>query len=161
MNRDNPPAAAPSGFALMPPFGPFHELVGPMYYSLRAPTSVVGLRVQEKHRNRSPNPMMHGGMMAALIDTACTWAGRHSQEPSVSTVTTNLTVNLIGNAAPGDWVEARVDVLKSGRRVVFMNCDVWCGDRRIAQGSAQFQVLGPAAPGMPTYDGAAVAAAAG
>ena len=142
----------------MPPFGPFHELLGPMYYSLLKPTTVVGLRVEEKHRNRSSTPMMHGGMVATLVDTACTWAGRHSQQPVVSLVTTNLTLNLVGNASPGEWVEARVDVLKSGRRVVFLNCTVWCGERLIAQASAQFQVMGEAPAGSPTYDPALLTA---
>ena len=151
---------APEGFAPMTPFGPFHELVGPIYYSLREPATVIGMRVQEKHRNRSPSPMMHGGMLAMLIDTACTWAGRHAYQPAASCVTTNLTVNLVGNATPGDWVEAHVEVVKAGRRVIFLNCHVLCGDRRMAQASAQFQVLGEAAPGMPTYDPALVANAA-
>src|SRR5205085_2434792 len=79
MLSDNlPETGAPAGFVPMPPFGPYHELVGPMYYSLRSPTGVIGLRVEEKHRNRSATPMMHGGMVATLVDTACTWAARHS-----------------------------------------------------------------------------------
>lgn len=135
----------------MPPFGPYHELVGPLYYRVDKPTTVIGMRVEEKHRNRNSNPMMHGGMIATLVDTACTWTGRHSQEPPVSLVTTNLSINLIGNASPGEWVETEVEILKSGRRVVFTQCIVRCGARVVAQASAQFQVMGPAAPGSPTY----------
>ncbi len=136
--------SVPAGFELMPPFGPFHELIGPIYHRRAEPVSVIGLRVEEKHRNRHHVPMMHGGMIAALIDTAASWAGRHSQEPPISLVTTNLCINLVDNAAPGAWVEAHVDIVKSGRRLVFIDCSLWSEGRRIAQASAQLQVLGPA-----------------
>ena len=134
----------------MPPFGPYHEMVGPIYYSLLHPATVIGMRVQEKHRNRAKAAMMHGGMVATLIDTAFTWAGKQSQEPPIRLLTTNLSVNLIGNASPGDWVEAHVDVVKSGRRIVFADCFVWCKDRRIAQASGQMAVMGLAADDSPT-----------
>lgn len=124
----------------MPAFGPFHELVGPMYLKSRGDTFIVGLRVEEKHRNLGA--MMHGGMICMLADTAITWASKHSREPALRVLTTNLSVSLIGNAVPGDWVEAHVDVVRSGRRIVFSNCFIWCDGKRIAQAAAQFQVMG-------------------
>jgi uncharacterized protein (TIGR00369 family) len=132
----------PEGFEPMPPFGPFHELVGPIFVKRTASGHAVGVRMQEKHRNRSPN--MHGGMLCMLIDTAFTWACKHSRDPALRTVTTQLSVNLAGNAEVGDWIEVHTDIVRSGRRVVFANCFVWSKERRIAQASAQFQVLGEA-----------------
>jgi acyl-coenzyme A thioesterase PaaI-like protein len=58
-------------------------------------------------------------------------------------LTTGLSVNLMGNAAPGEWVEARVQVLRAGRSIVFTSCQICSGDQTIAQASAQFQVLAP------------------
>jgi acyl-coenzyme A thioesterase PaaI-like protein len=128
----------PEGFEVMPPFGPFHELVGPIYYQRTAPGFTVGLRAEEKHRNKGV--MLHGGMIAMFADTAFTWAVKYSQEPPVSAVTANLSLHLMGNAQPGDWLEARVEIARPGRRVVFANCFIWANGLRIAQAMAQFQV---------------------
>jgi uncharacterized protein (TIGR00369 family) len=130
----------PPGFELMPVFGPFHELVGPLYASRRDAMHIVGLRVEEKHRNRGA--MMHGGMICMLADTAIVWAAKHAREPRPKMLTTQLCVNLIGNAPPGAWVEAQVDVVRAGRRVVFANCYIWSQGQRIAQATAQCQVIG-------------------
>jgi uncharacterized protein (TIGR00369 family) len=130
----------PEGFELMPAFGPFHEMVGPTWYRKSERGQVVGMRVREQHRNLGQ--MMHGGMVCMLADTAITWASKHSRKPALKVLTTSLTVNFLGNAQPGDWVEAHVDVLRSGKRVVFSDCLIWANGQRIAQASAQFQVMG-------------------
>jgi uncharacterized protein (TIGR00369 family) len=136
--------AVPEGYERMAPFGPFHELLGPMYVKQESEGCfVVGLRVEDKHRNRGQ--MMHGGMICTLADTATAWASKHSRTPMLKVLTTNLSVNLMGNAAPGDWVEARAQILRSGRSVVFSNCHVSCNGKLIAQASAQFQVTGEVA----------------
>jgi uncharacterized protein (TIGR00369 family) len=137
---DSPHAPPPDGFEPMPPFGPFHELVGPMYVKTRAEGSITGMRMQEKHRNLGE--MMHGGMLCMLIDTAFTWGCKHARTPTLRVLTTQLSVNLIGNAVPGDWIEARVKILRAGRRVVFAECRVRVQARCIAQASGQFQVMG-------------------
>jgi len=130
----------PEGFELMPPFGPFHELVGPIYWRRTEAGFTIGLRAVEKHRNKGD--MVHGGMLAMLADTAFTWASKHSREPPIAAVTTQLSVTMMGKAAIGDWLEARVEVLRSGRRVVFSNLYLWANGERIGQATAQFQVLG-------------------
>jgi uncharacterized protein (TIGR00369 family) len=130
----------PEGFELMPAFGPFHEMVGPTWYRKRERGQVVGMRVREQHRNLGQ--MMHGGVVCMLADTAITWASKHSRKPALKVLTTSLTVNFLGNAQPGDWVEAHVDVLRAGKRVVISDCLIWANGQRIAQASAQFQVMG-------------------
>ncbi|MGE0387956.1 MAG: PaaI family thioesterase [Gammaproteobacteria bacterium] len=135
-------SAIPEGFEAMPPFGPFHELVGPIYARRTQAGWIVGFPVQEKHRNRGT--ALHGGMLCMLADTAFTWASHYSREPPIRCVTTSLAVNFVGRAAPGDWVEAHVDVVRSGRTAVFMNLMIWCRGERIAQATAQFQVVGQA-----------------
>ncbi|WP_233810549.1 PaaI family thioesterase [Paraburkholderia sp. HP33-1] len=133
-------AHIPEGFALMPAFGPFHQMFGPTYFRKSEHGHVIGMYVREAHRNLGQ--MMHGGAVCMLVDTAITWASKHSREPAVKVLTTGLTVNFMGNAEPGDWVEARVDVLRSGRRVIFSDCQIWANARCIAQASGQFQVMG-------------------
>ncbi len=58
-------------------------------------------------------------------------------------MTTSLSVDFAANARPGDWIEARMDVMRPGTRVAFINCFVYLGDLRIARGSGVFQLLRP------------------
>jgi uncharacterized protein (TIGR00369 family) len=132
-------ALAPEGFERMPTFGPFHEMVGPLWYRVVDGCMTVRLLVEERHRNRGA--MMHGGMVCTLADIASHWGARHARQPGTLMLTTGLNVSLMGNAPPGEWVEARVQVLRAGRSVVFTDCHIRCGERIVAQASAQFQVV--------------------
>ena len=76
----------PDGFRLMPAFGPFHELFGPTYVRKSERGHVVGIYVREEHRNRGP--MMHGGAVCMLADTAITWASKYSRQPAVKVSST-------------------------------------------------------------------------
>jgi uncharacterized protein (TIGR00369 family) len=143
MADPDPQATPPEGYERMPTFGPFHELLGPMYVKQVERGFIVGLRVEDKHRNRGQ--MMHGGMVCTLADSASHWAAKHSRQPLAKMLTTGLSVNLMGNAEPGAWVEAHAEVLRAGRSVVFTNCHITCAGRVIAQASAQFQVMREAA----------------
>lgn len=132
-------AVVPEDFERMPPFGPYHELFGPVYHRQSQAGFIIGLRAEEKHRNRGD--MIHGGVIAMLADTALTWASMYSRQPRLHVLTTQLSVSMIGKAKPGDWLEAHTDVVRAGRRVVFCNCFIWANAVRIAQATAQFQVI--------------------
>jgi uncharacterized protein (TIGR00369 family) len=132
--------APPEGFERMPTFGPYHQLLGPMYWRRADDGMLVGLRVQDKHRNRGQ--MMHGGMICTLADTASHWAAKHAREPLLRMLTTGLNVSLMGNAGPGEWVEAHARVMRAGRSLVFTDCRIASGSGVIAQASAQFQIIG-------------------
>ncbi|NMF88625.1 PaaI family thioesterase [Aromatoleum petrolei] len=129
----------PEGFELIPPFGPFHELTGPLYHKRVEHGYVVGMRVEDKHRNRGQ--MVHGGMICMLADTAFSWASGHVRPAAAQALTSHLSVGFAGNAKPGDWIEAHVDIVKAGRRVVFSDCFIWCNGKRIAHATAQFQIV--------------------
>ena len=132
----------PDGFELIPPFGPLHESLGPIFARKEGSQYVVGMRVDARHHNKGA--ILHGGMMAFLIDTAFTYACVKRSEKPRPAVTTSMTVDFIGSAKAEDWIEARVDVLRSGRRVIFLSCCVFSNSLCIARGNATFQVLGDA-----------------
>jgi len=146
------PASAniPAGFELMAPYGAFHELVGPLYEAERGGRTVVGLRVGEQHLNKGA--ILHGGMYFMLLDTAMTHACVRVRPSDSYVVTTSISSELLAAARLGDWIEAEVEVMRAGRRVVFLNCLV----RRdgpdgelLVRGSATFQMIrrAPAAAG--------------
>lgn len=135
-------AVVPDGFTMMDPYGPFHELCGPMYEKMRDGRMVVGMRAVEKHRNRGQ--IMHGGMIFTLLDNAMTHAGAQVRPEDSGLVTTSFSCELMSAVRIGDWIEAEIEILHAGRRVMFFNGLV----RRdgpegelVARGSATFQVL--------------------
>jgi len=128
----------PPGYEPLDPFGKFHELCGPIYAKKTADGFSVGMRVADKHGNRATN--IHGGMLAMLIDTAFTYAARHARNPPQPNVTVSLSIDMMGPAKQGDWVEARVEVGRAGRSTTFVSCFVWVGEERIARASGVFQV---------------------
>jgi uncharacterized protein (TIGR00369 family) len=131
----------PPGFVRLDSTSPFHELVGPLYEKRDGGAVTIGFVVAEKHRNRSG--IVHGGMICTLADFAMGHAAHFATGTPRRLVTTTLSVDFAGNARPGDWIEARVDVMRPGRRVAFVNCFVYHGTDRIARASATFQILGP------------------
>jgi len=129
----------PPGFVKLDATSPFHELVGPLYEKRDGATVTIGFVVAEKHKNRSG--IVHGGMICTLTDFAMGRAAHMATGTPRRLVTTTLSVDFAGNARPGDWIEARVDVMRPGRRVAFVNCFVLHGAARIARASATFQIL--------------------
>ena len=114
--------AIPEGFEEMEPYGPSHEMIGPMYVLYRGDKTVVGIRMAEKHRNKGT--IVHGGILAFLVDTVMTRACGRIREPDAWFATTTLNNEFIAAAKPGDWIEAEVEVLRQGRNVIFLDCQV-------------------------------------
>lgn len=127
----------PPGFAEIPPYGPFGEMIGPTYGCVRDGIPIVAVRAQLKHSNRS-EIRMHGGMVATLADIALIWGIRQLDPTSGMYVTTQLSVDLIGTVEIDDWVEACVNFVKPGRTVIFAECFIYVGDRVVARANGQF-----------------------
>jgi acyl-coenzyme A thioesterase 13 len=136
-------STVPAGFERLDAISPFHDLVGPLYLRREADAFSVGTIVAEKHLNS--RGIVHGGMICTLVDFAMGYAARFASDPPRALVTTNLSVDFAGNARIGDWIEARVDVLRPGRQVAFVNCFVHHDGARIARGSGTFLVVKPKA----------------
>lgn len=132
-------SAIPPGFVPIGPSSPFNELAGPFYAKRDGAAFTIGMVVEPKHQNS--RGIVHGGMICTLIDFAMGYAARYATDPPRSLVTTSLSVDFAANARPGDWIEARTDVMRPGTRVAFINCFVHLGELRIARGSGTFQVL--------------------
>lgn len=132
----------PSGFVELAPYGPFHELVGPLYETERDQRVVVGMRVCEKHQNKGN--ILHGGMYFMLLDTAMTHACVRVRRSEAFVVTTSFSSELFAPTRTGDWIEAEVEVMKAGKRVIFVNCVVRKDGPQgesLARGSATFQLV--------------------
>src|SRR5438132_14334695 len=97
--------------------------------------------IGKKHINR--RGAVHGGVICTLVNFVMGQAASTMTNPPRKVVTTSLSADFAGNATDGDWIEAHVDVLRSGRRVGFVNCFVCHRGGRIARGSGTVLVLAP------------------
>jgi acyl-coenzyme A thioesterase 13 len=129
----------PEGFEPLSRTSPYTELLGPIHQKLAAGSLVIGLRAEEKHCNA--RGQVHGGVFGALADIAMGYSAAFSTRPPTPMVTTSQTVDFIGKAERGDWIEVHSDVLKVGKRLAFASCHFQVGDQRIARASAVFSVI--------------------
>ena len=118
----------------------FLSSLGPLYAKSEVSALVIGLRVEERHLNT--RGVAHGGMLVTLADSALGIVIAMSRTPPHPMVTVNLTADFADVARQGDWVEARVDVQKMGKRLAFATCHLWVGDRRILRASGVFAAVG-------------------
>jgi acyl-coenzyme A thioesterase 13 len=139
---DTQDAAAPAGFEPLFRTSPYTELIGPLYSRGTGSALVVGMRVERKHCNG--RGLLHAGVVSALADITLGYGSCLSVQPPISGLTANLSIDFMGSAAPGDWVEASIDAAQVGRKIVFANCYLAVGPKRVARASAVFSVVAKA-----------------
>lgn len=136
--------SAPSGFAPFERPGPFIEVLGPLYLPEdRAVRNVVAMRAERKHLNT--RGVVHGGVLAALVDTAFGVVISRSREPRLPSVTVSLTSDFLEPVREGDWVEAHIEIQRSGKRLVFAQGNLRVEGRNVLRASGVFAVVAPAA----------------
>ena len=128
--------AAPDGFAPLFRTSPFLDALGPIYYRRDGERLIIGLRILAKHANA--RGVAHGGLLMTLADIALGYNTAYREDPPGSWVTANLSGDFAGTAKLGDWVEAHVDVQKSGKRLAFANAYLTVSNERILRASAVF-----------------------
>lgn len=132
-------AEIPPGFTPIFRTSPFLETIGPLYSAGIGASLVIGLRVQEKHTNA--RGALHGGLLASVADIALGYGLATSTQPPTSMVTAALSVDFVGGARIGDWVETSLDIQKVGARMAFANVYFSVGGERIARASGVFLVV--------------------
>jgi acyl-coenzyme A thioesterase 13 len=137
-------ADIPEGFTpLQRGSSAFLSSLGPLYAKAEGAGVVIALRIEEKHLNT--RGVAHGGMLVTLADSALGIAIAMLRSPPHPMVTVNLSADFADVARAGDWVEARVDVQKVGKRLAFASCHLWVGERRILRASGIFAHVSPVA----------------
>jgi len=133
---------APSGFAQFERPGPFIELLGPLYLpSDRSVRHIVAMRALKKHLNT--RGVVHGGVLAALVDTAFGIVISRSREPHLPSVTVNLSSDFLEPVREGDWVEAHVEIQRTGKRLVFAQAMLKVEGRNVLRASGVFAIAAP------------------
>jgi uncharacterized protein (TIGR00369 family) len=141
-------ADIPAGFkVLQRGSSRFLSSLGPLYANGHGSGVVIGLRIEERHLNT--RGVAHGGMLVTLADSALGIVIAMSRTPPQPMVTVNLSADFADVARAGDWVEARVDVQKMGKRLAFASCHLWVGEKRILRASGIFAHVPPTGPEGP------------
>jgi acyl-coenzyme A thioesterase 13 len=137
------PLEIPQGFkVLRRGNSPFLSSLGQLYARKDGEDLIIALRIVRQHLNT--RGVAHGGMLVTLADSALGIVIASSHTPPQPMVTVNLTADFSDAAREGDWVEARVDVQKLGKRLAFANCNLWVGEKRILRASGIFAHVRPA-----------------
>ena len=136
-------AETPEGFkALQRGSSRFLSSIGPLYAKGEGKGTIIGLRIEERHLNT--RGVAHGGMLVTLADCALGIVIAMLRSPPIPMATVNLSADFADVARLGDWVEARVDVQKMGKRLAFASCHLWVGEKRILRASGIFADVPPA-----------------
>jgi uncharacterized protein (TIGR00369 family) len=120
--------------------GPFAKLIGYEMSEWDADHATIVLTVEEQHINRSG--VLHGGVLATIIDTACGFAGCYQAPPLPCrrAMTLTLHTQFIGPAEVGARLSATARRTGGGRQIFFSSCEVRDQDRRlIARGDGTFR----------------------
>jgi len=126
----------PDGFAPHDRTSPLTAPWAPLWF--RDPDTTLGLFIAEAHCNS--RGMAHGGLIAALADNIMGIACARAR-PS-HPVTVGLSVDYLGSARIGQWVEFTPTVDKVGATLGFATCRVTADGVLCARASATFHTAG-------------------
>jgi acyl-coenzyme A thioesterase 13 len=126
---------APPGYEPLTGRGDFMDLVGPVHARGAGEERVLGLRIEERHRNAAG--AAQGGLLATLCDFALGRAVSEGGDHD-GVVTVSLTVDYLGPAKPGDWVEAHTKVERLGGTLAFADCSLRVDEREVVRARAVF-----------------------
>lgn len=99
----------------------------------------LGIRAASAHSNS--RGFVHGGLISALADNAMGLSCGQAVDNSAGMVTVSLTVDFVGVAKVGQWLEIRAEVIKAGKSLCFASALVVADDTVCARASAVFKVV--------------------
>ncbi|MFC0384958.1 PaaI family thioesterase [Muricoccus vinaceus] len=130
---------ASEGWSTRPPMG-FSGFTGPMWSRPEGDGWAYGVLADERHANG--HGIVHGGMLVTLLDNTLglTVWNATGQRPSV---TMQLNTHFLAAAHPGEFLEARGEILRIAKSVVFVRGTLSVGDRAVAAADGIWKVLAP------------------
>jgi len=91
--------------------------------------AIVALTLRREHLQN--NGVVHGGVIASLIDTATAFAVLTVVPKEERVTTVDLTITYLHSLVEGR-VRARAEVLRTGRRVIAVSAEVLTEDETLA-----------------------------
>jgi uncharacterized protein (TIGR00369 family) len=131
--------APPAGFAPHDRKSPLTDPWEPLYSRKADDAVVLGLRAGRAHTNS--RGFVHGGLIASLADNAMGLSCARRLGDVTSLVTVNLTVDFLGSAFDGQWLEFDTVFVKPGSTLCFAQAFVTADGQPCARANAVFRVV--------------------
>jgi len=129
----------PEGFTRHDRKSPVTDPWEPLYRRISGDTVILGLRAKEVHCNS--RGFVHGGLISALADNAMGLSVARRLGDLASLVTVNLTLDFLGSAFVGQWLEFDTVFVKPGGTLSFTQAFVTADGQPCARASAVFRVV--------------------
>lgn len=111
----------------------------PLYRRLSGDTVILGLRAGPAHTNS--RGFVHGGLISTLADNAMGLSCARRLGDLASLVTVNLTLDFLGSALTGQWLEFDTVFVKPGGTLCFTQAFVTADGQPCARANAVFRVV--------------------
>jgi uncharacterized protein (TIGR00369 family) len=129
----------PAGFERHFRRSPLTDPWEPLYSRVTNDAVIIGLRLAAPHTNN--RGLAHGGLIGALADNAMGLSCAARLDAAIAgLLTVTLSVDFLGRAAIGQWLEFSTRFVKIGKVLCFAQCFVTADDEVIARASASFRV---------------------
>ena len=115
----------------------------PIYSRKTDEAVILGLVAEAAHTNS--RGFVHGGLISALADNAMGLSCSHRLGGEASLVTVNLTLDFLGSAQVGQWLEFTTAFVKSGGTLSFAQAFVTADGQPCARANGVFKVVRKAA----------------
>ncbi len=145
VDQDKPRTVAPivspvpSGYVQFPTPEGFQATVGP-FYSKRHDDGTITFGFPAEKRHANPNGVIHGGMLVTFIDHVLGfYVWRAIGDNKCATISLNC--DFLSSARVGDWVQARGEITRQTRSVVFCRGELLCKDRVLLTAKGIWKVL--------------------
>ena len=133
----------PAGFDRHYRQSPLTDPWEPLYSRKTEGAVVIGLEATAAHTNS--RGFVHGGLISALADNAMGLSCSRRLEDQSSLVTVNLTLDFLGSAKIGQWLEFDTIFVKPGATLCFAQAFVTADGEPCARANAVFRVVKKAA----------------
>ncbi len=115
----------------------------PIFAKREAGQMRLGLEIRAEHTNS--RGLLHGGLIAALADNAMGLSlGVHleakGRKPERGLITTSLSVDFLGRAALGQWLEVDTSFVQAGSRQGVAQAFVTADGEIVARANAAFAI---------------------
>lgn len=133
----------PAGFERHTRSSPLTEPWEPIYARHTDDAVLLGLVLATPHTNS--RGLVHGGLITSLADNAMGLSCGHKLGGNTRLVTVSLSIDFLGSAKIGQWLQVDSTVIKTGATLCFVQSLVTADGVAIARASATFHVARPKA----------------
>ena len=138
-----PDTSLPDGFTRHTRSSPLTEPWEPIYSRTTDRAVLIGLRIARPHTNS--RGLAHGGLITSLADNAMGLSCGHVLGGGARLLTVNVSVDFVGAAQVGQWLQIDSDVIKTGSRLCFAQALITADGVPCARANGTFSVAPPKA----------------